>query len=82
MEVSAAYAKKNLAQILSAVERGETVTISRYGKSIARIVPTQTKHDTGPRFGTGKERVKILDPHWDKAIETQKELDAFLEAGL
>ncbi|MCA8931116.1 MAG: type II toxin-antitoxin system prevent-host-death family antitoxin [Rhodospirillaceae bacterium] len=32
-------AKAHLAQLLSDVERGETITITRHGKPIARLVP-------------------------------------------
>lgn len=78
MEVSAAYAKNNLAELLKAVEKGKTVVISRYRKPVARIVPAQEISNNKPKFGTGKGVVKIIDPQWDKAIETEEELTAFL----
>jgi prevent-host-death family protein len=38
-EVQASEAKARLASLLDAVERGETIVITRHGKPIARIVP-------------------------------------------
>jgi prevent-host-death family protein len=38
-EVQASEAKAHLPSLLDAVERGETVVITRHGKPIARIVP-------------------------------------------
>jgi prevent-host-death family protein len=38
-EVQASEAKAHLPSLLDAVERGETIVITRHGKPIARIVP-------------------------------------------
>jgi len=38
-EVQASEAKTHLPKLLDAVERGETVVITRHGRRIARIVP-------------------------------------------
>jgi len=38
-EVQASEAKTHLPSLLDAVERGETLVITRHGKPIARIVP-------------------------------------------
>jgi len=38
-EFQASEAKAHLASLLDAVERGETIVITRHGKPIARIVP-------------------------------------------
>jgi prevent-host-death family protein len=38
-DIQASDAKTHLPQILDAVERGETVRITRHGRPIARIVP-------------------------------------------
>ena len=37
--VQATEAKAHLAQLLSAVERGESIAITRHGKPIAHLVP-------------------------------------------
>jgi prevent-host-death family protein len=38
-EVQASDAKAHLPSLLDAVERGETIVITRHGKPIARIIP-------------------------------------------
>jgi prevent-host-death family protein len=38
-EIRASDAKTHLPQLLSEVERGETLIITRHGRAIARIVP-------------------------------------------
>ena len=38
-EVQASEAKTHLPQLLNAVERGETIIITRHGRVIARLVP-------------------------------------------
>jgi prevent-host-death family protein len=38
-EIQASEAKAHLASLLDAVDRGETIVITRHGKPIARIVP-------------------------------------------
>jgi len=38
-EIQASEAKTHLPQILDAVERGETIVITRHGRAIARLVP-------------------------------------------
>ena len=78
MDVTAAYAKANLPELLKAVEAGQRVTISRYNKPIADLVPSHARQASVPQFGTGKGKVKILDSQWDRAIETEAELRAFL----
>ncbi len=79
MEVTAAYAKAHLSELLRAVEAGTTATITRYNKPIVDLVPSQSKRSAPRQFGTGKGKVKILDPHWDKPIETEEELKSFLK---
>ena len=38
-EIAASEAKAHLSELLDAVERGETIGITRHGRRIARIVP-------------------------------------------
>jgi prevent-host-death family protein len=38
-EIPASEAKAHLSELLDAVERGETIAITRHGRRIARIVP-------------------------------------------
>ena len=47
-EVQSTEAKAQFARLLSEVERGETVTITRDGKAVAHLVPAHVD-DTGRR---------------------------------
>ena len=42
-EVRATEAKTRLAELLRAVEQGETVAITRHGKAVARLVPADAQ---------------------------------------
>lgn len=42
-DIQASEAKTHLPQILDAVERGETVRITRHGRPIARIIPEASR---------------------------------------
>lgn len=48
-EIQASDAKTHLPQLLDAVERGETVTITRHGRPVARLVPA-----------AGEDRSRVL----------------------
>ena len=45
--VQATEAKARLAEILRTVEHGETVTITRHGQAIARLVPAPAEEQAG-----------------------------------
>jgi len=51
-EVQAANAKTHLSQLLDAVERGETIVITRHGRPIARLIP-----DTGNRAALAAQAI-------------------------
>ena len=76
VNVTASYAKANLPGLLKAVQQGKRVTISRYNKPVAELVPPEPARR--PRkFGTLKGKIKIIDPDW-AAPMTEDELDEFL----
>lgn len=64
-------------ELLKAVQRGKTVTISRYDRPIADLSPSQQARKPPRRFGTLKGKVKIIDPDW-AAPMTTAEADAFI----
>jgi prevent-host-death family protein len=74
--VKIAYAKAHLPELLARVARGERIVISRYNTPVAELVPPPEKPQR--KFGTGKGKVKILDPHCFDPM-TDEEVDAFLE---
>ena len=43
-EVEATEAKARLAELLRAVESGETIAITRYGRPVAHMVPAPAQH--------------------------------------
>jgi antitoxin (DNA-binding transcriptional repressor) of toxin-antitoxin stability system len=79
MNVSVTEAKNKLTQLLTAVERGERVTIERHGHIIAEIVKPSPKRV--PNFGTLKSAVKMTPEQFREATRpmTEEEVDAFLK---
>ena len=79
MTVSVTEAKNKLTQLLTAVERGERVTIERHGRVIAEIVKPSVKR--APKFGTLKGAVRMTPDQFQKATRpmSDEELDAFFE---
>ena len=72
-EVQAANAKTHLPQLLDAVERGETIVITRHGRPVARLIP-----DTGNRAALTAQaidRIKVLRSR-KKRITTEELLSA------
>ena len=80
MQVTSAYAKANLAELLKAVENGETVQITRYKRPIATLVPYTASQSGRPKLGTAPSSVKIVDPNWAKPL-TKREMNDLLEKG-
>lgn len=78
--VSAAYAKANLPKLLRDAQKGKSIVIARYKKPIAMIVPAPAAESEKPMrmFGTGKGRIRILDPNWADPM-TDEEVEAFVE---
>ena len=48
-EVQSTDAKAHLAQLLTEVERDETIVITRHGRAIARLVPEATQRQADVR---------------------------------
>ncbi|HEX7362115.1 MAG TPA: type II toxin-antitoxin system prevent-host-death family antitoxin [Bryobacteraceae bacterium] len=79
MTVSVTEAKNRLTQLLTAVEKGERVTIERHGHVIAEIVKPSAKKIA--KFGTLKGIVHMTPERFHEATRpmTDEEADAFLE---
>jgi prevent-host-death family protein len=72
-EIQAANAKTHLPQLLDAVERGETIVITRHGRPVARLIP-----DTGNRAALTAQaidRIKALRSRTER-ITTEELLSA------
>jgi prevent-host-death family protein len=76
--VTAAYAKSHLPELLKAVSQGSSVTISRYNKPIADLIPSAASIQPSPKLGTLAGKIKLLDPHCFDPM-TDAEAEAFIE---
>lgn len=79
MTVSVTEAKNNQTQLLTAVEKGERVTIERHGHIIAEIVKPSAKGV--PKFGTLRDIVRMSPEQFHEATRpmTNEEVEAFLK---
>lgn len=77
MQVTSTYAK---AELLNAVENGETVQITRYNKPVASLIPYSARQSVGPKLGTAPPSVQIIDPNWAKPLKRQQMSD-LIETG-
>ena len=68
MKVSVAEAKNKLTALIKAVENGETVTICRRGEPTVDLVRTNAPSGRKPKFGTMKDKIKIIDADWWKPM--------------
>lgn len=78
MNLNVADAKNRLPELIKAVEGGESVTICRRGVPVVDLVRTRKPVRSSRRFGTLKDKIKVLDPDWWKPMESE-DVDAFLE---
>jgi antitoxin (DNA-binding transcriptional repressor) of toxin-antitoxin stability system len=76
--VTAAYARAHLPELLDFASKGGRVTIERHRKPIAEIGPSPAAEKPVPKFGTGKGKVKLIDPHAFDPM-TDEQVNAFIE---
>jgi prevent-host-death family protein len=67
MKVTLVELRRNPARILEAIERNETVTLSKRGREIARIVPIENRDQRQsirdePAVGMWADRDEMADP--------------------
>jgi prevent-host-death family protein len=72
MQVNVHEAKTQLSRLLELVEDGETVTIARHGKPVARLVPVRS---TGLPFGAAKNDPLVPkgDAWWQPMTDEEAE---------
>ena len=51
-QIGASKARTNLSRLLNHVERGESLTITRHGKSVARLVPVAADRERAKQAAT------------------------------
>ena len=78
-EVQATEAKAHLAQLLSAVERGESFAITRHGRAIAHLVPATSEDAAARRAAVLRFRAR--QKTWDKGSFSREEILAARHAG-
>lgn len=71
-EVQATEAKAHLTRLLSAVEQGESISITRYGKPVAHLVPVAAMNQAARR--TAVARFQKRRERWAKANFSQQEI--------
>jgi prevent-host-death family protein len=71
-EIQASEAKTHLAELLRAVERGESLAITRHGKPIARLVPAAAADHAARRAAVA--RFRALRAGWEPASMTTEEI--------
>jgi len=65
MQIGIAEARKQLSQLIQAVEQGEPVLITRNGKPVAQLTPPLDHKPV--RLGAMRNRIRLL-PGWDRPI--------------
>lgn len=82
MQVNLGDARDKLSQLVQAVLDGERVTICKHGEPVVDMVRTEHKKREAPKFGTMKGKIIINDPNWHKGLQTNEELEAWLDGKL
>ena len=77
-EVAATEAKAHLAELLRAVEYGETVAITRHGKTVAHLSPAGDEGDTArkaavERFRTWRKRRRPAGMTTEQILQLTRE---------
>ena len=77
--IQATEAKAQLAEILRAVERGESFAITRHGKTVAHLVPADRADDEARRAAVARFRARRRT--WEPAHMTTEEILAARHEG-
>jgi prevent-host-death family protein len=78
-EIQASEAKAHLAELLRAVERGESFSITRHGKAIAHLVPAGMAEEQARREAVDRFLAKRAT--WPKVEISQEEILAWRHEG-
>ena len=77
-EIRATEAKARLAELLRAVETGETVAITRHGKRVAHLIPATDRErdrrkEAVARFRERRRRWRRIDMSTDEILAARHE---------
>jgi prevent-host-death family protein len=79
--VGAFEAKTKLAELLARVEAGETITITRRGKVVAKLVPAGVDAEERARRRALIEEIKRKRGGWDRGVRPGATIPDLLKAG-
>ena len=79
--VGAFEAKTKLAELLDKVEAGETVTITRHGKTVAKLVPATADEAGRARKRALIEEIKRKREAWDRGAKPGTTIPELIKAG-
>lgn len=74
-------AKTKLAELLDKVEAGESVTITRHGKAVARLVPAGIDTEERARRRALIEEIKRKRAGWDRGAKPGSTISDLVKAG-
>ncbi|MGH8690652.1 MAG: type II toxin-antitoxin system Phd/YefM family antitoxin [Burkholderiales bacterium] len=74
-------AKTKLAELLDRVEAGETVTITRRGKAVARLVPAGVDAEERARRRALIDEIKRKRAGWDRGAKPGSTIPDLIKAG-
>lgn len=74
-------AKTKLAELLDRVEAGETVTITRRGRPVARLVPAGPDEEERARRRALIEEIKRKRAGWDRGAKPGSTIPELIKAG-
>ena len=78
-EIRSTEAKTRLAELLRAVEHGETVAITRHGKAVAHLVPADTQDRANRERAV--ERFRERRAGWERVSFSTEEILAVRHEG-
>lgn len=81
LTVGSFEAKTKLAELLDKVEAGETVTITRHGKAVAKLVPAAADEAERARRRALIEEIKRRRVGWDKGAKPGSTIPELIKAG-
>ena len=74
-------AKTKLAELLDRVEAGETVTITRHGKPVAKLVPAGVDGEERARRRALIDEIKRKRAGWDRGAKPGSTIADLVKAG-
>jgi prevent-host-death family protein len=79
--VGAFEAKTKLSELLDKVEAGETITITRHGKAVARLVPAGVDGEERARRRALIDEIKRKRAGWDRGAKAGATIAELIKAG-